>query len=118
MSTNQRTYLILGVTVESKIMTELFGEDREELEDIRIGYYTKVDAADPEVKYISGGMGDTEYLGMIIATHTEEDPGFDFLDLSELIEDTKGEVARIRQDLEDDFGLEAEPGLLLFTVYS
>lgn len=118
MSVNERSYLIIGTTIDSDVMRELFGEDREQLDGIRIGYHDNVDPEDHGIKYIAGGMGDEEYLGRILAIHTSESPGFDFLDLSQLLSDTRGEFGRIRQALNDDFDIQCLPRLLLFTVYS
>lgn len=118
MSVNERSYLIIGTTLDSDVMRELFGEDREQLDDIRVGYYDAVNLKDSGIKYIAGGMGDEEYLGRILAVHTSESPGFDFLDLSQMLADNRGEFGRIKQELRDDFDIDCLPRLLLFTVYS
>jgi len=118
MSVNERSYLIIGTTIESDVMRELFGDDREQLDDIRVGYHDTIDFKDVGIKYIAGGMGDVEYLGRILAVHTSEEPGFDMIDLSQLLSDTRGEFSRVRQELDTAYGIQCLPRLLLFTVYS
>lgn len=125
MSVNNRIYLLVGIELSNSAMRSLFGEDRDALDDIRVGYFDKINTKDTSVKYIAGGMGDTEYLGRVLLTHTEEDPGIDVLNLSKMVANLEVDLPKIKKDIEAIMALSTDPNqetdwpeLILVSVYS